>query len=203
MALRWWPIFALALLPEMAAADDSFRCGSGLVSVGDARIDLLGKCGRPALQEARVEERFDGGAQGAGARVTAVVEEWTYDFGPRSFVQVVTLVNGRIVRIERGSYGYQDGATKPVRIPRARCDPGAFHEGDGKLDLLERCGEPAAIDTWEEPGAVYVPGRVVQTSMVRVEVWTYDLGPNQFVRFVRLENGRVARVTTGSYGNAD
>ncbi|HET6411861.1 MAG TPA: DUF2845 domain-containing protein [Anaeromyxobacter sp.] len=203
MALRFWPIVALALLPRMAGADDSFRCGSRLVSVGDARIDLLGKCGRPALSESRVEERFDGGTLGVGQRVTAVVEEWTYDFGPLSFVEVVTLVNGRIVRIERGSYGYQDQAQRPVRIPRARCDPGAFHEGDYKIDLLERCGEPAAIDTWEEPGTVSVPGRAAQTGIVRVEVWTYDLGPNQFVRFVRLENGRVARITTGSYGYAD
>ena len=40
-----------------ARADSSIRCSGGLVSVGDARVDLLGKCGLPALEERRLESR--------------------------------------------------------------------------------------------------------------------------------------------------
>jgi len=136
-----------------------------------------------------------------------VIEDWTYDFGPRSFVHVVTLVNGRITAIERRSYGYASGEPTPIRLPRSRCDPGMLHEGDAKLDVLARCGEPATVDTWDEARGAFVVGEpgvaAAESVTIRVEVWTYDLGPNQFVRFVRMENGRVTGVSTGTYGYAD
>ncbi len=211
MLRTWWRFpAALVLCAGVARADGSLRCGSRLVSVGDARIDLLGRCGEPALRERRVDERWEGvtdGTVGQGRRITTVVEEWTYDFGPQSFVQIVTLVNGRITAIEHRSYGYAGGASKPIRIPRSQCDPAMVHVGDAKLDVLARCGEPAMVDAWDEARGVFEvtdPAQVAaESTSVRVEVWTYDLGPNQFVRFVRLENGRVASVTTGTYGYAD
>jgi hypothetical protein len=46
----------LALAPPGARAD-SLRCDGGIVSVGDTKLDLLGKCGRPALEDVRAEER--------------------------------------------------------------------------------------------------------------------------------------------------
>jgi Protein of unknown function (DUF2845) len=39
-------------------------------------------------------------------------------------------------------------------------------------------------------------------SPAHVEVWTYDFGPDAFVRFALLENGVVTRVDTGGYGYA-
>ncbi len=201
---------ALALLAGPAGADGSLRCGSRLVSVGDARIDLLARCGEPTLRERRVDERWDGvtdGTVGQGRRVTTVIEELTYDFGPSSFAYLVRLANGRITEIERLSYGYAQAAPAAVRIPRTRCNPGMLHQGDARLDVLARCGEPAFVDAWDEArGAVAVvePGRAIgETVTVHVEVWTYDLGPNQFVHFVRMENGRVTSVSTGTYGYAD
>lgn len=207
---RWWFLAALALCTGVARADGSLRCDGRLVSVGDARIDLLGRCGEPALRERRVDERWEGvtdGVVGQGKRVTTAIEDWTYDFGPQSFVQIVTLTNGRITSIKGRSYGYSSGGPKPVRIPRSRCDLGTVHEGDVKLDVLARCGEPAVVDSWDEVRGVFAVGdpgvAAGQSVAVRVEVWTYDLGPNQFVRFVRLENGRVTAVSTGTYGYAD
>ncbi len=211
MPRPWWLLLAaVAAFPGPPRADGSVRCGSRLVSVGDARIDLLARCGQPALREQRVEERWEGitdGTVGQGRRVTVVIEDWTYDFGRRSFSHVVTLVNGRIERIEPGGYGYADGGPRPARIPRARCDVGMLHEGDRKLDVLARCGEPAIAEAWDEARGTFAaadPGwTTVQAVTVRVEVWTYDLGPSQFVRFVRMENGQVTSVTTGTYGYAD
>ncbi len=200
---------ALVVCGGVARADGSLRCGNRLVSVGDARIDLLGRCGEPSLRERRVDERWEGvtdGAVGQGRRVTTVVEEWTYDLGPQSFAQVVTLSNGRIVRIERLGYGYADGGPRPARIPRTRCDPGFVHEGDARLDVLARCGEPAVVDAWDETRDAFATGAGLaraETVSIRVEVWTYDLGPNQLVRFVRMENGRVTAISTGTYGYAD
>ncbi len=190
---------ALAPAPP-ATADSSIHCDHGIVQVGDAKIDLLGKCGPPALQEVRFEERAvpssevawspDTGAfLPAQRRVAVALEIWTYDFGPQRFIQVVTMEAGRIVAIERGGYGY---AASPrageALIPRARCQPEAIRAGDTTYDVLTRCGEPASRDVYPEPLAL--------------EVWTYDFGPQVFVRFVHLENGKVARVETGSYGYA-
>jgi hypothetical protein len=201
---------ALALCAGVARAESSLRCGSRIVAVGDARIDLLARCGEPALRERRVQDYAQGvtnGTMGQGRRLTAVIEEWTYDFGPQSFAYLVRLVNGRIIAIDRLSYGYASGGPKPVRIPRAQCDPGTLHAGDAKLDVLARCGEPAMVDAWdEERGVVSTlePGwSAGGSATIRVEVWTYDLGPNQFVRFIRMENGRVTEVLTGTYGYAD
>jgi hypothetical protein len=209
------PLLACAALAGAppARADGSIRCEGGIVSEGDARIDLLGKCGEPALLERRVESRTAAaGTRAAGAlrSVGAVVEEWTYDFGPRSFVQVVTLVNGRVRSVERLSYGHAgDGRPAPVRLPRATCgDLAGIGEGDGKLDVLARCGEPALRDAWEETRTVYARDRkqgvaASESATVQLETWTYDLGRNRFVQFVTFENGRVIRIRSGSYGYAD
>jgi hypothetical protein len=209
-------LLALAITARAApaAADSSIRCEGGIVSEGDARIDLLGKCGLPALQDGRVGSRTQvatawpqGGVQRS---VGAVVEEWTYDFGPRSFVEVVTLVNGRVRSVERRGYGYSpDPRPAPVRLPRAACsDLAGVHEGDGKLDVLARCGEPALRDAWEETRSVVVGDAkqglsVAESTTVELETWTYDLGRNSLVQFVTFENGRVVRIRSGSYGYAD
>jgi hypothetical protein len=39
-----------------------------------------------------------------------------------------------------------------------------------------------------------------QTRSVAVEVWTYDLGPNRFVRTLRFEDGVLVNIHAGFYG---
>jgi hypothetical protein len=207
-----------AAAPVPAAAGPSIRCAGGLVSEGDARLDLLGKCGPPTLEERRIEERWaiaserrEGEGQVAvGRKVSVVVESWTYDLGRNAFVHVVTLENGRVTAVERGSYGYRREPAPPRPSPaRARCEGLAgVREGDGKLDVLARCGEPTLVDAWEEARGTFVTDAQGRRSAgaattVRLETWTYDLGRNRLVRFVRFEDGKVAEVTTGSYGYAD
>jgi hypothetical protein len=201
----------LAALPTPAAGADSLRCAGGLVSAGDARLDLLARCGPPDLRDRRVDERWTiAGKEGAavGRRVSVVVEEWSYDFGPNAFTCLVRLENGRIVAMERGTYGRRrEPPAERLRPARASCEENAVREGDGKLDVLSRCGEPAALDAWDEAvGELVTDGTGFAAGAgrtTRVERWTYDFGRNRFVRFVRIENGRVVKVSTGSYGYAD
>jgi hypothetical protein len=40
--------------------------------------------------------------------VDVVIDEWTYDFGPRRFVHYVTFENGKLVKISTGGYGSAD-----------------------------------------------------------------------------------------------
>lgn len=205
------PLTALVLLAAgPAAADSSLRCDRGIVSVGDTKLDLLGKCGVPTLRDVREVERGqalvaqDGVIAVRGRSVAAEVEQWTYDFGPNHFTQLVTLEGGKITAIERGSYGYPTDAAREVPgIPVARCDSSALQEGATKLDLLAKCGAPASIDrrTVERGATVDAGGgKRLVSSTVELEVWSYNFGPNRFLHLVTLENGRVIQVERGGYG---
>lgn len=184
---------ALAASPA-ALADSSIRCEGGIVSIGDSKLDLLGKCGPPAL----VDERFDRRQAASGFRAEVSVEQWTYNFGPNRFLQIVTLVDGKVAAVERGGYGYPPEKLAEPRQARARCDSSAIRVGDSKVDLLAKCGEPALEDTRLERR----PDAAGRTTLVKVDVWTYDFGPQRFVQFVTLENGKVVLVERGSYGYA-
>lgn len=208
-ALAAAALLAAVALPRAAAAgsDSSIRCQGGIVSLGDATIDLLGKCGEPALREGRadltsVAYRTDGARVKRSSTVT--VERWTYDFGPQAFLMFVTVEGGKIVAVDRGGYGYRPGDGPPVPLRRATCAPAQLHVGDAKLDLLSRCGEPALAERRDDllrVTAVVEGGlRVTREVPVVSEVWTYDFGPQVLVRFVFLEDGIVARVETGRHG---
>jgi hypothetical protein len=211
-ALRLLALAVALAAPAAALADGSLRCAGGIVSTNDARIDLLAKCGPPALRDRRVDDRWsvrgDKGGAAVGRRISIVIEEWSYDFGPNAFTALVRLENGRIVDVVRGTYGRrQDPPPDRLHPPRASCDEHAIHEGDGKLEVLSRCGEPAVVDAWDEAEGLVVTDAeglaAGSTTTVRIERWTYDFGRDHFLRFVRLENGRVTAVHTGGYGYAD
>lgn len=172
----------LALTSTVAAAD-SMRCDGGIVSVGDSKLDLFGKCGPPVLQETEPI------APTSAVDLSMLLERWTYNFGPERFLQIVTLQGGKVVAIERGSYGYElPPAPKDQNvIPRARCGHDAFRVGDRTLDVLVKCGEPVFRDLRRRSQAV-------------IEVWTYDFGQREFARFLEFENGKLTRIRTGSYG---
>ncbi len=207
MKARALALLAAAALgaPAPAAAESSLACPGGIVQPGDAKIDLIAKCGEPAVRDALLEERALGAGElpAAGVRATLAVEQWTYNFGPSRFIHVVTLEGGKVVAIERGGYGYDPERLRPAeKSPVARCDASALQVGDSKLDLLAKCGEPWSKDARLEARAVAAGegATAAATVTVRVEVWTYNFGPRRFIHFATLENGKVVRVERGGYG---
>jgi len=203
---------SLALVPLPGAAlGDSINCDRGIVSTGDSKLDLLAKCGEPALMEARLEERSHyrlspDGRSGAGRSVTVTVERWTYNFGPQRFQQYVTLETGRVVAVERGTYGYSlEQLRRPPRgLGLARCDQISFHLGDSSFDVLARCGEPAlreqkqvTTSAFGGAGAGLGGG---SSAGATFEVWTYNFGSRTFVRYLEFANGTLVRIETGGYG---
>ena len=89
------------------ARADSLRCAGGIVQTGDAKIDVLAKCGRPSLVEDHLRERGTYDARnGVARRVSAPVDVWTYDFGPTVFVRFVRIEDGWVTSVGTGSYGY-------------------------------------------------------------------------------------------------
>jgi len=193
------------------AADQSMPCEGGWIELGSRTIDLLGRCGRPALAVTEREERGTRSKSRdrhteAERRVTLVVEHWTYDFGPSRFLYFVTLEDGKVTSLGQGPYGTSStqARAQAAGIPRARCTSNSFREGESTYELLARCGDPAVRDVREESRTESVrTAGSEEDSVTRyftTEVWTYDLGPKQFVRFVVIEDGRVVRLGTGNYG---
>lgn len=84
-----------------------------------------------------------------------------------------------------------------------RCGTRIITRGDHADKILRFCGEPASVQTRvaqrayvSDFGRVY-PGVLEE---VVIEEWTYNLGPNQLIRVVRLENGFVAEIRHLGYG---
>ncbi|MGC4000968.1 MAG: DUF2845 domain-containing protein [Anaeromyxobacter sp.] len=184
----------------VARAESSISCSGGIVQVGDGKLDLLTKCGLPALQDTRHMELSQ-------PHVEEAIEEWTYDFGRSKFTMSVVLQRGRVVSIARGSYGYADSpGQRPFAPRRATCDAAAIRVGDRKLDLISRCGEPAVRDAWQEERAVsridLDGGTAYSAGSVQVERWVFDFGGRSFVAEALLENGQVVAVQRGGYGHA-
>jgi hypothetical protein len=85
-----------------------------------------------------------------------------------------------------------------------RCGTRIIGRGDHATKLLEFCGEPASVQSRYaqrslvgSAGRVYVPSF---TEEVLIEDWTYNLGPYQLMRTVRIENGLVKEIRSLGYG---
>jgi hypothetical protein len=84
-----------------------------------------------------------------------------------------------------------------------RCGTRIITRGDHADKILQFCGEPVSVQTRvsqrtyvSDLGRVF-PGVVEE---VVIEEWTYNLGPHQLIRVVRLENGYVADIKHLGYG---
>jgi len=85
--------------------------------------------------------------------------------------------------------------------------------GDRSYDILRKCGDPSNVISWEEvrarkeiwswtlePEKRFYYGPLFAKELVTIEEWEYNQGPNRFIRYLKFENGRLTRVTTGEYG---
>lgn len=82
------------------ANGDSFRCGDRVVSTGDSKMDVLSKCGPPDYSET-VSYDTTGSVSRSGsiAASTKKVEKLYYNCGDGRFIRVLTLIDGKLVRI--------------------------------------------------------------------------------------------------------
>jgi len=154
-----------------------FYCGERIVGPGDTREVVLERCGRPAWTEAREEgvtERFL--PDGTPVNLTTT-EEWVYNFGSASLIRYLRFQGDRLAVIETGGYGYDDPG-----FGRDCGDGKNISRGDGRFDVLVKCGEPT------------------ETGRYGYDEWIYDFGPDRFRYVVKFRNGRVTDIRTGEYG---
>lgn len=91
-------------LKESEAGKD---CDKGRrISVGDTILQVLHKCGEPLYKDIRVNEIRKKSDKGTEHRVSIVIEEWTYNFGPLAWIYMVRFENGKAVDIKTQGYGY-------------------------------------------------------------------------------------------------
>lgn len=178
------------------AAADSISCDGGIVSSGNSAADLLIKCGRPEWKDSRTEEIVDEINRDMRNRTYVTVEDWTYNFGTNQFLRIVTLRNGVVSRIRTGGYG----APKDREPPGPGCGDRVISTGDTKADVRIRCGEPFYKDAHQEELKQWFDGIGSRSVMVTVEEWTYNFGPQRFMRVITFRNGTVVEVRTGGYG---
>ncbi len=99
-------IIAVGLsLAAPAALAETFRCGQWIASPDMSVGELLEKCGEPTTKSVVTEDIRGPAAKGTG-RIkvgTTTIETWTYDFGSQSLPMVITIVDGKIKSMKRGS----------------------------------------------------------------------------------------------------
>jgi hypothetical protein len=71
--------------------------------------------------------------------------------------------------------------------------------GDSKADILIKCGEPFYKDAHQEELKERLPDSGTRTIIVTVEEWTYNFGPQRFMRIITFRNGQVVNIRTGGY----
>ncbi|HEY5623438.1 MAG TPA: DUF2845 domain-containing protein [Gammaproteobacteria bacterium] len=85
-----------------------------------------------------------------------------------------------------------------------RCGTRLIARGDHVSKLLRYCGEPDFAQTRLAHRSYSNRfGDVLYTGFheeVRIDEWTYNLGPNKLVRVVKMENGVVREIRHLGYG---
>jgi len=72
---------------------------------GMTHLELVARCGDPADREQQVRWLPLGPEHPVSSGRVVFAEEWIYDFGPRRFYRILTLVDGLVERIETGPHG--------------------------------------------------------------------------------------------------
>lgn len=87
-----------------------------------------------------------------------------------------------------------------------RCGNRLVRDGDTQGAVRELCGPPSDVQTrtilrrpsYDVNGQrIYFGDAVVE---VPVETWTYNFGPNKFMRRIRFVDGLIEEITTLGYG---
>jgi hypothetical protein len=85
-----------------------------------------------------------------------------------------------------------------------RCSAGIAAEGDSRLSVAYKCGQPVLQDTFCAPlyfgqtlNPVPEPFASVLVPCQQVEEWLYDRGPGNLMATVRFRSGKVQSIIYG------
>ena len=97
-----------------------------------------------------------------------------------------------------------------------RCGSRLVAEGDRKIEVFQKCGEPTLIEKWKientklnaKRNKKYLKDIItdleehqeIKTEII--EEWTYNFGANRLIYFLTFTNGELSQIETGSRGFA-
>jgi hypothetical protein len=91
----------LSMLP-FATWAESMRCGKWVVSETSAVAEILEKCGEPQQKDVAREDVFGKNTLGNAIKLgVKVTERWRYQASNRMLPMLVTIVDGKVISIER------------------------------------------------------------------------------------------------------
>jgi hypothetical protein len=114
-------VLFLAVILLFCAADAfAFTCQGNFISTGMREYEVLDRCGDPTHVETWQEYVYtnarpspypqdDAGAGIIvlpGTIIAVTYERWVYNFGSKKLMPVLTFRNNKLIKIERGGYGY-------------------------------------------------------------------------------------------------
>jgi hypothetical protein len=109
-------LICVLLFQNNVAADSYLRCQGRLVSIGDTKAAVLGKCDHPDKREQWEEEHNGTIAQIYDYKTERYIapkqikqpiqmERWTYMLGSNKFIRYLYFQNGELIKIETGERG--------------------------------------------------------------------------------------------------
>lgn len=81
-----------------------------------------------------------------------------------------------------------------------RCGNRLVHGGDHQAEVHRRCGEPDFRTPSTEVISFETPSGLVVSKVVAVDIWTYNRGPREFIRYLKFRDGRLVEIIEGGYG---
>ena len=89
-----------------------------------------------------------------------------------------------------------------------RCSGRIISVGNTQDYVLDKCGEPTSVKERTERLATGFRQRYPESheelnyviTERTIEVWTYNLGSTQFIRYLTFRNGKLIAIRTGDYG---
>ena len=96
------------------------------------------------------------------------------------------------------------GALGSAQAESLRCQSGSVSEGDSRLSVLYKCGEPKLRDSYCAPvfyastlQPVPEPFASASVPCQQTDEWLYERGPGNLVATVRMRNGKVLSIKYG------
>ena len=86
----------------LAAECFAFRCGSGLVSSGDTKTQVMVTCGKPTSKETSCANRWVSTTTDKNGKIKKIkkcgnkVEIWHYNCGGDDYIYALTFENGKL-----------------------------------------------------------------------------------------------------------
>jgi hypothetical protein len=92
----------LCILLPLAASAESMRCDKWVISETSSAAEILEKCGEPQKKEISHEDVYARNSLGNTNKIgVKVTERWRYQSSNRVLPMLVTIVDGKVVSIER------------------------------------------------------------------------------------------------------